>query len=36
MFYFHPENWGLMIQFDYSNIFQMGWLKPPTSCGVLT
>ena len=28
-FYFHPENWGN--DPILSNIFQMGWFKPPTS-----
>ena len=26
-----PYPWGFPIQFDGSHIFQMGWLKPPTS-----
>ena len=25
--YFHPDPLGEMIQFDYSNIFQMGWFN---------
>ena len=31
-FYFHPEAWGFMIQFDV-HIFQMGGKKPPTQKG---
>ena len=27
---FIPENWGFMIQLDYSNLFQIG-LKPPST-----
>ena len=26
IFYFHPENWGFMIQFD-EHIFQAGWFN---------
>ena len=26
IFYFHPDPWGFMIQFD-DHIFQMGWEK---------
>ena len=27
IFYFQPDPWGKMIQFDYCNIFQMGWFN---------
>ena len=27
IFYVHPENWGRWTQFDYSNIFQLGWFN---------
>ena len=29
IFYFHPELWGRFP--NLTHIFQMGWLKPPTS-----
>ncbi len=29
IFYFHPDPWGFMIQFD-EHIFQMGLVQPPT------